>query len=82
HATDPTVARLRPGSVPDNAIKGLELDKQNPIRNTLANLEYENLDILGRRLSAQLYYRDYFTRFTPFVARAVSTRGGNVDQIM
>ncbi len=82
YATDPRVARLPPGSVPANAIKGLELDEQNRIRNTLANLEYENLDILGSRLSAQLYYRDYFTRFTPFDARAVSTRGGNVDQIM
>ena len=39
-------------------------------------------NILGSRLSAQMYYRDYFTRFTPFDARAVATRGGNVDQIM
>jgi len=81
-ATDPSVARLAPGSVPANAIKGLELDEQNRIRNTLLNLEYEHLDILGSRLSAQVYYRDYFTRFTPFDARAVATRGGNVDQIM
>ncbi|MRF41134.1 TonB-dependent siderophore receptor [Escherichia coli] len=82
YATDPSVAELPAGSVPANAIKGLDLDEQNRIRNTLVNLEYENLDILGSRLSAQLYYRDYFTRFTPFDARAVATRGGNVDQIM
>ncbi|MHC5128362.1 TonB-dependent receptor [Pseudomonas inefficax] len=82
YATDPSVARLPTGSVPANAIKGLDLDEQNRIRNTLVNLEYENLDILGSRLSAQMYYRDYFTRFTPFDARAVATRGGNVDQIM
>lgn len=82
YATDPSVARLPAGSVPANAIKGLDLDEQNRIRNTLVNLEYENLDILGSRLSAQMYYRDYFTRFTPFDARAVATRGGNVDQIM
>lgn len=82
YATDPSVAKLPPGSVPANAIKGLDLDEQNRIRNTLVNLEYENLDILGSRLSAQLYYRDYFTRFTPFDARAVATRGGNVDQVM
>lgn len=80
YATDPRVAKLPPGSVPANAIKGLELDEQNRIRNTLANLEYENLDILGSRLSAQLYYRDYFTRFlrsTPAPsppAAAMSTR--------
>lgn len=82
YATDPSVAKLAAGSVPANAIKGLDLDEQNRIRNTLLNLEYENLDILGSRLSAQMYYRDYFTRFTPFDARAVATRGGNVDQIM
>lgn len=82
YATDPSVAKLPAGSVPANAIKGLDLDEQNRIRNTLLNLEYENLDILGSRLSAQVYYRDYFTRFTPFDARAVATRGGNVDQIM
>ncbi|WP_433690843.1 TonB-dependent siderophore receptor [Pseudomonas monteilii] len=82
YATDPSVAKLPAGSVPANAIKGLDLDEQNRIRNTLVNLEYENLDILGSRLSAQMYYRDYFTRFTPFDARAVVTRGGNVDQIM
>ncbi|WP_060500059.1 TonB-dependent receptor [Pseudomonas sp. NBRC 111133] len=82
YATDPSVAKLPAGSVPANAIKGLDLDEQNRIRNTLVNLEYENLDILSSRLSAQMYYRDYFTRFTPFDARAVATRGSNVDQIM
>nr|WP_225917469.1 TonB-dependent receptor [Pseudomonas kurunegalensis] len=82
YTTDPSVAKLPAGSVPANAIKGLDLDEQNRIRNTLVNLEYENLDILGSRLSAQMYYRDYFTRFTPFDARAVATRGSNVDQIM
>ncbi|WP_085622458.1 MULTISPECIES: TonB-dependent receptor [unclassified Pseudomonas] len=82
YATDPSVAKLPAGSVPANAIKGLDLDEQNRIRNTLLNLEYEHLDLLGSRLSAQVYYRDYFTRFTPFDARAVATRGGNVDQIM
>ncbi|MGN8250503.1 TonB-dependent siderophore receptor [Pseudomonas sp. SMV7] len=82
YATDPSVARYPAGSLPANAIKGLDLDEQNHIRNTLLNLEYEHLDMLGSKLSAQLYYRDYFTRFTPFDARAVATRGGNVDQIM
>lgn len=82
YATDPSVAKAPAGSLPANAIKGVDLDEQNHIRNTLLNLEYEHLDILGSKLSAQLYYRDYFTRFTPFDARAVATRGGNVDQIM
>ncbi len=79
-ASDPSVARLPAGSVPARAIDGLQLADQNQIRNTLVNLEYEHRDLLGSLVSAQFYYRDYFTRFTPFDARAVATRGGNVDQ--
>ncbi len=81
-ASDPSVAKLPAGSVPARDIGGLQLDDQNRIRNTLVNLEYEHRDLLGSMLSAQFYYRDYFARFTPFDARAVSTRGGNVDQAM
>ncbi|EHP40279.1 ferric alcaligin E [Cupriavidus basilensis OR16] len=82
YASDPSVARLPPGSVPARAISGLQLADQNQIRNTLLNLEYEHKNLAGSAVSAQLYYRDYFTRFTPFDARAVATRGGNVDQSM
>ncbi|MNZ42109.1 Ferric aerobactin receptor precursor [compost metagenome] len=82
YASDPSVALLPPGSVPARALKGLELDEQNRIKNTLANLEYSHQDVLGSALSAQLYYRDYFTRFTPFDARGVATRGRFVDQVM
>ncbi|OCX15311.1 TonB-dependent receptor [Ectopseudomonas hydrolytica] len=81
YASDPSVTALPPGSVPAKPLKGLSLDKQNRIQNTLVNLDYEHQDLLGSLLSAQLYYRDYFTRFTPFDARAVATRGGNVDQV-
>lgn len=81
-ASDPGVARLAPGSVPARAIGGLQLAEQNQIRNTLVNLEYEHRDLFGSTLSTQFYYRDYFSRFTPFDARSVSTRGGNVDQTM
>lgn len=80
--SDPSVARLPPGSVPAQALSGLSLDEQNQIRNTLVNLEYAHADVLGGTLNAQLYYRDYFTRFTPFDARGVATRGRNVDQVM
>ncbi|MBH3430893.1 TonB-dependent siderophore receptor [Pseudomonas alkylphenolica] len=82
YTSDPSVARLPPGSVPARPLSGLSLDEQNQIKNTLLNLEYAHSDILGGTLNAQLYYRDYFTRFTPFDARAVATRGRNVDQVM
>lgn len=82
YTSDPSVARLPPGSVPARPLSGLSLDEQNQIKNTLLNLEYAHTDVLGGTLNAQLYYRDYFTRFTPFDARAVATRGRNVDQVM
>lgn len=82
YTADPSVARLPAGSVPAQPLSGLSLDEQNQIRNTLLNLEYAHADVLGGSLSAQLYYRDYFTRFTPFDARGVATRGRNVDQVM
>lgn len=81
YTSDPSVARLPAGTVPAQSLKGLRLDEQNQIRNTLANLEYSHADWLGSRMSAQLYYRDYFTRFTPFDARGVAVRGRFVDQV-
>ncbi|MCW0038317.1 TonB-dependent receptor, partial [Acinetobacter baumannii] len=63
-------------------IKGLVLADQNQIKNTMLGLDYENRDIAGSTLAAQLYYRDFFTRFAPFDARAVPVRGANVDQSM
>lgn len=82
YTSDPSVARLPAGSVPARPLSGLSLAEQNQIKNTLLNLEYAHADVLGGTLNAQLYYRDYFTRFTPFDARAVATRGRNVDQVM
>ncbi|WP_396265183.1 TonB-dependent siderophore receptor [Halopseudomonas maritima] len=82
YTSDPSVASLPPGTVPAQAIKGLSLDEQNQIKNSMVNLEYSHADLLGSRLSAQFYYRDYFTRFTPFDARGVATRGRFVDQVM
>lgn len=82
YTSDPSVARLPAGTVPAQALKGLSLDEQNQIRNSMANLQYSHDDLLGSRMAAQLYYRDYFTRFTPFDARGVATRGRFVDQVM
>jgi len=81
YTSDPSVGRLPPGSARALPMNGLQLADQNQIRNTLLNLEYEHLNVLGSKVTAQMYYRDYFTRFTPFDARAVVTRGNNVDQV-
>ncbi|UZN48502.1 TonB-dependent siderophore receptor [Cupriavidus cauae] len=81
YASDPSVGRLPPGSATARAIRGLQLENQNELRNTVLNLDYQHQDFFGSTVSTQFYYRDYFTRFPPFDARAVATRGGNVDQI-
>ena len=81
YTSDPSVGRLPPGSARALPMGGLQLADQNQIRNALLNLEYEHLDVLGSKVTAQMYYRDYFTRFTPFDARAIVTRGNNVDQV-
>nr|WP_231602387.1 TonB-dependent receptor [Herbaspirillum chlorophenolicum] len=82
YGSDPAVAKLPAGSAVARPLDGLQLAEQNQIKNTLVSLDYQNQDVFGSTLSTQLYYRDYFTRFTPFDARAVSTRGNNVDQVM
>lgn len=81
YASDPSVAKLPAGSVPAKAIKGLNLQDQNKNENQIYNLTYNNKDFLGNKVDAQVYYRDFFTRFAPFDARKVPTRGGQVDQV-
>ncbi|MCS4298985.1 MULTISPECIES: TonB-dependent receptor [Acinetobacter] len=81
YASDPSVAKLPAGSVPAKAIKGLKLKDQNKNENQIYNLTYNNKDLFGSKVDAQIYYRDFFTRFSPFDARQVSTRGGQVDQV-
>ncbi|MBN3726021.1 TonB-dependent siderophore receptor [Burkholderia sp. Ac-20379] len=82
YGSDPSVAKLPAGTAVARPIDGLQLDDQNRIRNTILNLQYENKDVYGSTVSTQFYYRNYFTRFAPFDARAVSTRGNNIDQVM
>lgn len=81
YAADNSVNKLPAGSVPAKAIKGLKLKEQNQNENQLYNINYSHKDFFGNKVDAQLYYRDFFTRFSPFDARKVSTRGGQVDQI-
>lgn len=81
YASDPSVAKLPAGSVPAKAIEGLKLKDQNKNENQIYNLTYVHNDLFGSKVDGQLYYRDFFTRFAPFDARKVSTRGGQVDQV-
>ncbi|WP_151716051.1 TonB-dependent receptor [Acinetobacter sp. TUM15071] len=81
YASDPSVAQLPAGTVPAKAIKGLKLKDQNKNENQIYNLTYSHKDFLGNKVDAQIYYRDFFTRFAPFDARKVPNRGGQIDQV-
>lgn len=81
YAADPSVTKHPAGSVPAQAIKGLKLQEQNQNKNQLYSLNYTHENFFENKINAQLYYRDFFTRFAPFDARKVTTRGGQVDQI-
>ncbi|MCH7395353.1 TonB-dependent receptor [Acinetobacter dispersus] len=81
YASDPSVAQLPAGTVPAKAIKGLKLKDQNKNENQIYNLTYSHKDLFGSKVDAQIYYRDFFTRFAPFDARKVPNRGGQIDQV-
>ena len=81
YASDPAPGRLPPGSALARPLKGLVLEDQNQIRSTVITANATARDVLGSRITLLGYYRDLFTRFTPFDARGVATRGRNVDQV-
>lgn len=66
-STDPAVNALPPGSQKATTRGGLQLDDQSKTTNTFVNFDYTHSNFLfNSRLHAQVYYRDYFTRFFPF----------------
>lgn len=81
YAADPAPGRLPAGTAIARPLKGLVLADQNQVRSTVATLAYRDRDVLGSKVNLLGYYRDLFTRFTPFDARGVATRGRNVDQV-
>lgn len=82
YASDRAPGLLPPGTAFARAKKGLDLAEQNQVKNTVLTVNYVDGDIFGSRLDLLGYYRDSFLRFTPFDARAVATRGRNIDQVM
>jgi len=62
------------------AREGLELPEQPETENTVINLSYSHDNLfLDSKVDAQLYYRDYLTRFSPFDLRFPSF-GNNIAQ--
>jgi len=81
YASDPSVNNTPAGTVPAKAIKGLKLKDQTKNENQIYNLTYNHKDFFGNKVDAQIYYRDFFTRFSPFDAKNNPNRGGQVDQV-
>ena len=65
--TDPSVNEFEPGTQKALTRDGLELEDQPEIRNTFVNLDYDHPSLfLNSKVHAQIYYRDYLTRFFTF----------------
>lgn len=66
YTTDISVNALPAGTTKSRALEGLRLDEPQGGHNTIASLDWWHPAVLGSRAHAQLYYRDYLTRFSPF----------------
>ena len=65
--TDPSVNEFPPGTQKALTRDGLELEEQPEIENTFINLDYDHPSLfLNSKVHAQIYYRDYLTRFFTF----------------
>lgn len=77
--TDPTV-NTQPGRQKSRTLEGLNLDDFPANKNTIFNLQYSHENLLGSQVQAQLYYRDYLTRFFPFDGRNFRNLGNQIYQ--
>ncbi|MEA5583639.1 TonB-dependent receptor [Nodularia harveyana UHCC-0300] len=78
-ASDPSV-NTTPGRQKARALTGLSLDEEPGNENTFFNLQYNHDNLFNSQLQAQLYYRDYLTRFFPFDARSFASLGNEIIQ--
>ncbi|BAT54657.1 putative ferric aerobactin receptor [Nostoc sp. NIES-3756] len=78
-ASDPTVNTI-PGRQKARALEGLRLDEEPGNQNTFINLQYNHDSLFNSKVQAQVYYRDYFTRFFPFDARTFAALGNEIIQ--
>lgn len=79
--SDPAVDRLLAGTASARPLRGIQLADQNQLHSTVVTANMAMRDVLGSRLTALGYYRDFFSRYTPFDARGIANRGRNVDQV-
>ncbi|WP_437957355.1 TonB-dependent receptor [Sorangium sp. So ce119] len=68
-ASDPAVDAAPPGTLKARAARGLDLDDPQGTRNAQASATYRNVRALGGEVNAQIYFRNYLSRFFPFDGR-------------
>jgi iron complex outermembrane recepter protein len=64
-AIDPAVKAQDPGTQKATARDGLDLDEQQGTRNTVASLDWQAPQLPVGNVHAQVYFRDYLTRYGP-----------------
>ena len=78
--SDPAVDAVDAGVVKARAISGLDEEQAQGSENLLLNLDYARPELLGSRVHAQAYYRDYLTRFGPYDGRPFASLGNSIIQ--
>jgi iron complex outermembrane receptor protein len=77
--SDPSITSI-PGRQKARALEGVVLDEPQSTENLQINLSYQHEDLWGSKVNAQVYYRDYQTRFFPFDARRFASFGNTIFQ--
>lgn len=65
YAIDPAVKAEDPGTQKATARDGLDLEDQQGTRNTVTTLDWQAPELFGSLVHAQVYFRDYLTRYGP-----------------
>jgi iron complex outermembrane receptor protein len=80
YVSDPSLDRLPAGTEKARPLAGLRLAENQGTRNTVASLDLTDPDVLGSRVHAQAFYRDYHTVFRPFDGRKWASTGHSIIQ--
>lgn len=80
YTTDPSVPSTPLRGYKSRAISGLQLDKKEGTENSLLSLDYNNKEVWGSKMHAQLFTRDYKTVYAPFQRHNGSGTGPQIFQ--
>lgn len=79
YVSDLALDTLAPGTTKARPVGGLRMAEDQGTANTQLSLDFTDTDLLGSRLHAQAFHRDYRTVFRPYDARAVPSRAAIIQ---